>query len=141
MTAKQSSFYNGLYLYKTVAGSYAIAFVLLLIVISAPVWLSQVEFRSNEPAVGDVTQKPWQHITIHRTFSDIDGREVAVPAVYVVENGKETRHDGEVIARELPSGEWLIKVGGREFRTRDKRESVTYFDPGPSPDNPGAIRS
>ena len=53
----------------------------------------------------------------------------------------ERRYDGHVIARELPSGEWLIKVGGKEFRTRDKRESVTYFDLGQSPDNPGAIRS
>ena len=85
--------------------------------------------------------QPQNYITIHRTFSDIDGREMAFPVVYVVENGKESRHDGEVIARELPSGEWLIRVGDKEFKTRDKRESVTYFDLGPSPNNPGAIRS
>lgn len=90
--------------------------------------------------------QPQNHITIHRTYSDIDGREMAFPVVYVRERTAggamlERRYDGHVIARELPSGEWLIKVGGKEFRTRDKRESVTYFDLGQSPDNPGAIRS
>lgn len=114
-------------------------FFLLLIAITLSVWVSQVQLRAKAPQAAQ--ERPQNHITIHRTYSDIDGREVAFPAVYVIENGRETRHDGEVIARELPSGEWLIRVGDKEFKTRDKRESVTYFDLGPSPDNPGAIRS
>lgn len=114
-------------------------FFLLLIAITLSVWVSQVQLRAKAPQAAQ--DRPRNYITIHRTYSDIDGREMAVPVVYVVKNGKETRHDGEVIARELPSGEWLIRVGDKEFKTRDKRESVTYFDLGPSPDNPGAIRS
>ena len=121
----------------------ASAFILLLMAITLSVWVSQVQLRTKTP---QAAQERWQYITIHRTYSDIDGREVAVPAVYVREETElggvlQTRYDGPVIARELPSGEWLIRVGDREFKTRDKRESVTYFDLGPSPDNPGAIRS
>ena len=117
----------------------ASAFILLLIAITPSAWVIQVQLRAKAPQTAQ--DRLQSYITIHRTYSDIDGREVAFPAVYVVENGKETRHDGEVIAREIPTGEWLIRVGGKEFKTRDKRESVTYFDLGPSPDNPGAIRS
>ena len=122
----------------------ASAFILLLIAITLSVWVSQVQLRAKAPQA--TQNRPQNYITIHRTYSDIDGREMAFPVVYVRERTAggamlERRYDGHVIARELPSGEWLIRVGDKEFKTRDKRESVTYFDLGPSPDNPGAIRS
>ena len=121
------------------------AFIVLLIGwISAATWIGfhEINAEMRQGTAQEAQNQPQNYITIHRTYSDIDGREMAWPVVYVVDYGTETRYDGEtVIVRQLKSGAWWIKIGEKEFTTRDKRESVTYFDLGPSPDNPGAIRS
>ncbi len=84
-------------------------------------------------------------ININRFYSDIDGREIANPRI-TLNSGIEIV--GSVIVRQLPDNTWQVKIkpddagkGEMTVIADVVTESATYFDLGPSPDNPGAIRS
>ena len=84
-------------------------------------------------------------LNINRFYSDIDGREIANPRIRL-SGGTEVV--GSVIVRQLPDNTWQVKIkpddadkGGLTVIVDVVTESATYFDLGPSPDNPGAIRS
>ena len=84
-------------------------------------------------------------ININRFYSDIDGREIANPRI-TLNSG--TDIVGSVIVRQLRDNTWQVKIkpddadkGEMTVIVDVVTESATYFDLGPSPDNPGAIRS
>ncbi len=84
-------------------------------------------------------------LNINRTYSDIDGREVTNPTIRFADG---TEIVGSVIVRQLRDDTWMVKIKPDDAKKSEMTvivdvvtESATYFDMGPSPDNPGAIRS
>lgn len=84
-------------------------------------------------------------LNINRFYSDIDGREIANPRI-TLSGGTEIV--GSVIVRQLRDNTWQVRIKPDDAKKSEMTvivdvvtESATYFDLGPSPDNPGAIRS
>lgn len=84
-------------------------------------------------------------LNINRFYSDIDGREIANPRI-TLSSGTEIV--GSVIVRQLLDNTWQVRIKPDDAKKSEMTvivdvvtESATYFDLGPSPDNPGAIRS
>lgn len=106
------------------------------------------QFRITNPVIvagnsqGETASRT---LNINRTYSDIDGREVTNPTVTFADG---TYIFGSVIVRQLRDDTWMVKIKPDDAKKSEMTvivdvvtESATYFDLGPSPDNPGAIRS
>lgn len=106
------------------------------------------QFRSTNPVVvagNSQGETVTRILNINRFYSDIDGREIANPRIRLP--GR-TEVVGSVVVRQLRDNTWQVKIKPDDASKSEMTvivdvvtESATYFDLGPSPDNPGAIRS
>lgn len=106
---------------------------------------SQPSRSADNPADNSIRQSTTRTLNINRTYSDIDGREIANPRIRFADG---TEIVGSVIVRQLRDNTWQVKIKPDDAKKSEMTvivdvvtESATYFDLGPSPDNPGAIRS